>query len=791
MLKLIVLLAVGFFAGGWGQFQWQNKDVFDEVKLKMDKITASNCHIKHRNELFLDMSVISHLPDIKDININPVMPNRTALLQVHNLALNRAFFYSFILQRANDEKEPGFMYYYLSTIADVAANSKINASAIYFSPNMSYTPSYKGFYNKTMPLFAPRAFRADDFNDPIHLQRVSTLNTFEAADLGAFRLESQSYNYTIDAYRINDWYKAWLPDATKRQDSKTTYSVKITYANGTNDSFVWHGPPGANEQRGPVKWTRPYFDCGRSNKWIIGASVPIPDIYPRHTQFRHIEIPTYVAAAVLEMDFDRVDINQCPLGEGNPPPNKFAATDRCKHHTTECEPLHGYGFRRGGYQCRCKPGHRLPKNVRQPWLGEIVERATASEYNRLFDCHGIEYKMMMPQDKYPLDQTTRHMYMDKYTQRVTGSFKPAHAERTNLKKFFRFIREGLNGTTCNNRTLFSPSELELHGDVGHGIERQFENEARMALRLATFLSSYLQIVDPDEQFGELRLADKPLTEDQLFGEVIATVMSNVRIWSAGIYWDKNKFPNRTMFAPYVYKKEEHAPFQVFAEDLARRKGADSYLRKKWFKHLKSRWATGTEGLKENILKIKVRANQDGEYSTNYDHYPIRFHGPNLSHGYWTSPYYDCGNLNLWVVTYAIPFFGWDSIRNKLEFKGVVAVTSWINKLDIDQCSENYLVSNAFKDTHKCDQSSSYCIPILGRGFMPGGYKCECLQGYEYPYENPITYYDGQLVEAEYENLVANKESWFDTLKCRIAGASSIHSCFYFTVMLLLVCAFVY
>lgn len=43
----------------------------------------------------------------------------------------------------------------------------------------------------------------------------------------------------------------------------------------------------------------------------------------------------YTAATVLEMDFDRIDINQCPLGKGNPGPNRFADTARCKNDTTE------------------------------------------------------------------------------------------------------------------------------------------------------------------------------------------------------------------------------------------------------------------------------------------------------------------------------------------------------------------------------------------------------------------------------------------------------------------------
>lgn len=35
------------------------------------------------------------------------------------------------------------------------------------------------------------------------------------------------------------------------------------------------------------------------------------------------------------MDYDRIDINQCPKGEGNKGPNKFADTARCKKETTE------------------------------------------------------------------------------------------------------------------------------------------------------------------------------------------------------------------------------------------------------------------------------------------------------------------------------------------------------------------------------------------------------------------------------------------------------------------------
>lgn len=58
----------------------------------------------------------------------------------------------------------------------------------------------------------------------------------------------------------------------------------------------------------------------------------------------------------------------------------------------QCEPLHGFAFKRGGYQCRCKPGYRLPYTVRTPYLGEIIERASPEEYSNGFDCLKIGCK---------------------------------------------------------------------------------------------------------------------------------------------------------------------------------------------------------------------------------------------------------------------------------------------------------------------------------------------------------------------------------------------------------------
>lgn len=43
----------------------------------------------------------------------------------------------------------------------------------------------------------------------------------------------------------------------------------------------------------------------------------------------------------------------------------------------------------------------------------------------------------------------------------------------------------------------------------------------------------------------------------------------------------------------------------------------------------------------------------------------------------------------------------------LIFRGAVAVTMDLLKLDISQCPDKYYVPNVFKGTDKCDQKTSY------------------------------------------------------------------------------------
>ena len=73
-------------------------------------------------------------------------------------------------------------------------------------------------------------------------------------------------------------------------------------------------------------------------------------------------------------------------------------------------------------------------------------------------------------------------------------------------------------TNADNCKYKKHEELNLKGDISWGADVHFKNEALMATRLANFISSYLQVVDPLEVFPGTRVTDKPLTEDQMIGK---------------------------------------------------------------------------------------------------------------------------------------------------------------------------------------------------------------------------------------------------------------------------------
>ncbi|XP_071112765.1 uncharacterized protein [Haliotis cracherodii] len=861
-LGLCALSLVDLAAETDAPFSWMRPDKFDYINDMFSAVTGENCRSKPAEQLNLPRETIAQIPKYNNLLSTVIYSNRSAMLHMHNMALNRAFFYSFIYQKLNNTwdflNQPGLQYYYMSAAADVSASPGfLNGSALYFDFNCSYPNWFRTYpFNNTIPFFGPRAWRADDYNEPTNFLREPTNNTMDIHDYGAGR----DSNYSNSAYKTNPWYSFWMPDKTGETDSlrKFTYSVGIKYSNTTghfiSDEFEdtsFFGPPQPSQTDGdqslPVLFTSPYFDCGRSNKWIVSATAPVVEYFPRYSRYIHLRRPRFVAVSTMDTEFERIDMNQCPQAEGNPPPNYFAGTDRCKG-TTMCEPISGYGFKRGGYQCVCQPGYYYPWFHDGPFLGWEIEEAARDEYEVGFDCIAVDERQVIPnvmpefverkkrsvlskkteflemtlpkaQSPRPSPRQKRHLvarlkdYKEKLL-REKRSKLVARTKRDTSRKIHRNKRDAVDEIAANrfenilqrmyqtkpeNCQSKQAHELYLPGDAGHGVEKLFEAQGRTALRLAHFLSNFLQNVDEYEEFGNLR-GDRRLNETHIFAEVIANVMSDFKIKGSGVFFDRYKFRmsppvnntdprftdgiTREFFGPYAYKlelKDEGLDYYK-AIDFAGFK--DYYVDASWYRDMKARWATNQYGLKKFTAKPMIRSNPMGTSLIRFEYYPLTYRAPRYEDGEWLRPQFKCdGMVNDWVVTYVVPFFGKNSLKTEIEFKGVVTVEAKLDYLDINQCPAEFHSANSFKNTARCHFESQYCVPLEGKRFTRGGYKCECRQGYEYPFNDLAWFFDGQTMEEEWRKLSAGEPNRYATLKCRIAGASSVSASMVMTLIL--------
>ncbi|CAI9727797.1 probable G-protein coupled receptor CG31760 [Octopus vulgaris] len=99
-------------------------------------------------------------------------------------------------------------------------------------------------------------------------------------------------------------------------------------------------------------WSKPYFDCGGGYIWMMTYITPFFGFKNNSFYFK--------GTSGIDIDLEKVDINQCPQTDGSKETNVFAGSHRCRMETTKCIPIRGLGFRRGSYRCVCKDSFYFP-----------------------------------------------------------------------------------------------------------------------------------------------------------------------------------------------------------------------------------------------------------------------------------------------------------------------------------------------------------------------------------------------------------------------------------------------
>ncbi|XP_055327918.1 uncharacterized protein LOC129581073 [Paramacrobiotus metropolitanus] len=392
-------------------------DSVDDIRARADAVAqraTQRCSAVPNNEKVLPRNAISDLPLPFDPQ-GPIPEFRASMYEAQKIAVNRAIFFSYIMQQAELDDEPDMGYYFYSTLSTLSSSDeRIMGSKIVFSKDMMMSSWYGGV-NQTLPFFGPYAFK-----------RFNTSQMLFAIDLGS----DPSFAYTDEMKHItpNPWYAAWLSDRTAVElPQPALLELKVLKDNSGVETINFFGPP----VELPAIWTMPFFDCLFTDKWQLSVTAPVADLEratrlltkrqagpgpqarqtqpsvpggnggnavnvqqgaPVSNQIVQQQLPTianYIAAVSVEMDYKKIDINQC---DGDQQFNAFAGTHKCKRETTVCEALHGHGLRRGGYQCVCRAGFKYPPGRSGPFSGGEVESASSGDYAKAdaFQCLPIQ-----------------------------------------------------------------------------------------------------------------------------------------------------------------------------------------------------------------------------------------------------------------------------------------------------------------------------------------------------------------------------------------------------------------
>ncbi|XP_045488585.1 probable G-protein coupled receptor CG31760 [Pieris rapae] len=317
--------------------------------------------------------------------------------------------------------------------------------------------------------------------------------------------------------------------------------------------------------------------------------------------------------------------------------------------------------------------------------------------------------------------------------------KPFHEDV--VTKFLRLIEtQHLMGENCTAGTHLNLGE----GVVDRYAQERFRVEADVAVNRANMLTRLWKYAGPSVMHNEYLL----------HASVFSMVEFDDNVFGAGNCYDQYQYKDYQLFCPFAYRLPEGP---ILAKDLAveykylsnmsewfyiARKNAERVIRnhnqfKRGYNTYTFNDTTHTEREEDEILAVTY---EDGK---------------------WSKPYYDCGGGNIWMLTYTVPFFGYNN--GTYFFKGTSGIDIDLRRVDIDQCplKPGSKQLNIFAGTDKCKKKTTECVPVPGLGFRRGSYRCVCRRGFYFPNTTAENrYYNGSVIEEEYEKHLQQYQSLY-------------------------------
>ncbi|XP_068144226.1 uncharacterized protein [Drosophila tropicalis] len=334
------------------------------------------------------------------------------------------------------------------------------------------------------------------------------------------------------------------------------------------------------------------------------------------------------------------------------------------------------------------------------------------------------------------------------SNKITADVINARDSKIDLvSKFLQYIeQQHLMGSNCVAGTSLNLGE----GVVDRYAQDRFRVEAEVAVNRANMLTRIFKTTARSVQ-EDVNL---------LHASVLSMVEFDDDIFAAGNCFDWNEHPAQPgLFCPFAYRLPPPNLGAIFAKDLAMEY---HYLgnTSEWF-FLARKNAEKVIARNEQYLKSFHLYSNRTEERIEDDTLAVKYED-----GRWSKPYYDCGGGNIWMLTYTVPFFGYEN--GSYHFKGTSGIDIDLRRVDIDQCPQRHTPGtkrplNIFAGTDKCKQRTTMCEAIMGLGFRRGSYKCLCRKGFYFPdVISQHKFFNGSLLEEEYEKLMLGKNSTYNS-----------------------------
>ena len=153
----LILVYSGVSQGG------PRPSIFKVTTDKMRSVTTANCHTKSKTDLELLPESVAQVKSLywKQF-FDVIYANRSKLLHLHNTAMSRGLYFSFLYDTLNQSKywrdQPDPVYLYMKSSDDISANEEwIDGSALMFN-NKCFYPNWFPMvdFNQTLSLFGIR-----------------------------------------------------------------------------------------------------------------------------------------------------------------------------------------------------------------------------------------------------------------------------------------------------------------------------------------------------------------------------------------------------------------------------------------------------------------------------------------------------------------------------------------------------------------------------------------------------------------------------------------------------------